>query len=612
MNQNNIRQLSDQLEDTKEKNIINEDNSKELSFYREENDRTGNFIGSIIYYESFNNNKFNESFLDKSVFGLGQIKSNELEDIESDFKLDFRKSKSKIIQHYGEIHYLCPKCHTFPIILIINNDKIMYICKCKIRKNGIHLSIEKDLDENFLTFSDSNNNELEFEKYTKCNNNNIHPGEQYPFVCYCNICNENLCEECLVLHKNENHNLDAFCFHNSETNKNIHKIYKIINNENIYLNLDHYCKGSLLGEINKINMPGKIIEKEPIKLNEYKNYYEKLNLDINDYENGVNIKNQNLNTLIGIIIKDYYRYPNYNHFKNIENILLFLMNIKLYCFDFGINEENIMNTKQFNNCKDSNKVKCLEIINENFNIKLMLTKKFDVLHTLDLSNNNIKDIQPLVKINFNNLKTLNLSKNKLGDENIIHISNLNLPIINEFDISFNLFTNMNLIKELSKKNNNNFGYISLAGNNFINKYIIKEEINFSFIKSIDLSKNVFKNLNIEILNYFILDNLLNIDLSYNNIKSIDFIKNLKCPKLQCLYLNNNLIEKVKPIENFKLSLKIIQLKNNLISNLEDIKNIINKEKLVSIELEGNKIDIKDKIVNELVKEINMKRLILRL
>ena len=158
MNQNNIRQLSDQLEDTKEKNIINEDNSKELSFYREENDRTGNFIGSIIYYESFNNNKFNESFLDKSVFGLGQIKSNELEDIESDFKLDFRKSKSKIIQHYGEIHYLCPKCHTFPIILIINNDKIMYICKCKIRKNGIHLSIEKDLDENFLTFSDSNNN----------------------------------------------------------------------------------------------------------------------------------------------------------------------------------------------------------------------------------------------------------------------------------------------------------------------------------------------------------------------------------------------------------------------------------------------------------------------
>lgn len=229
-------------------NELNNEEKSQIEFnstslLKGEHDQGEDFYGSILYKESLNktqeDNKFNISLLNRSAFGIGLIKSNEIENIESNFKLDFKKLNSKIIQSSENIHYLCPKCHTFPIILIDNSDIIIYICEYKNSKNGIRLSIEKNLDENFLSFLNENYKNYDFEKYTKCNGE-MHKGERYPFVCYCLDYKLNLCEECLVIHKNEEHNLYVFCLYNSETRKAIQKIIEIINHENKYINLDLY------------------------------------------------------------------------------------------------------------------------------------------------------------------------------------------------------------------------------------------------------------------------------------------------------------------------------------------------------------------------------------
>ena len=70
--------------------------------------------------------------------------------------------------------------------------------------------------------------------------------------------------------------------------------------------------------------------------------------------------------------------------------------------------------------------------------------KFNKLIILDLSQNNILNINALEKVNFSELRRLNLSENKISDINTLE--KIDLKNLEELDLSENNITDINTLK----------------------------------------------------------------------------------------------------------------------------------------------------------------------
>lgn len=93
------------------------------------------------------------------------------------------------------------------------------------------------------------------------------------------------------------------------------------------------------------------------------------------------------------------------------------------------------------------------------------------------------------------------------------------------------------------------------------------------IEELDFYDNRIKHISSH-LNEFI--NVINLDLSFNNIKHIKHLENLK--KLENLYFVQNKISKIEGLENFK-NLKNLELGGNKIEIIENLNNLINLNQL---------------------------------
>ena len=209
--------------------------------------------------------------------------------------------------------------------------------------------------------------------------------------------------------------------------------------------------------------------------------------------------------------------------------------------------------------------------------------KFNNLINLDLSHNNIEQINSLIIGNFRNLKKLNLSHNKIS--NIMCMDNdLNFNNLKELDLSYNKIIELNRINIQSLK------FITLT-NNIISEGLINfsdlsygadelviennnNELNFNyskFIKGNDkpdvyitftyaIEKNNMNNLlekvkfkginklvlkgfeNIDFLINDTLDMLEELDLRNNSINDISIFNNVKFNnKLEKFYLKDNIV-----------------------------------------------------------------------
>jgi len=87
-----------------------------------------------------------------------------------------------------------------------------------------------------------------------------------------------------------------------------------------------------------------------------------------------------------------------------------------------------------------------------------------------------------------------------------------------------------------------------------------------------------------------LSNLTILNLSFNEIKDIDYLKNIKTPYLKELYLNNNNIEKINVLEhiNFK-NLEILNLEKNKIEDINIFYRVKFKENIKELNLGQNPI-----------------------
>ena len=191
------------------------------------------------------------------------------------------------------------------------------------------------------------------------------------------------------------------------------------------------------------------------------------------------------------------------------------------------------------------------------------------LYYLDLSNNLIKNVDSLKMLT--DLSQLKLSYNQI--DNLNGLTNLTKM---EF-----LYANSNRLKNVEQIGNlYKLSYLNLSDNQIEQLNWIKK---LSLLQNLDLSHNNLHNLkqtNIDLLNI----NLIQLDLSFNKLKTIDFIRYFS--KLSKLVANQNEIEDLNELRNLSL-LESLLLNENKINNLEPLSNLT---KLKNLEMNNNNIE----------------------
>ena len=200
-----------------------------------------------------------------------------------------------------------------------------------------------------------------------------------------------------------------------------------------------------------------------------------------------------------------------------------------------------------------------------------------------MKNNNISDISALTKIEFDNLEKLNLNTNQLDDDMIDNIENIKAENLKSLNLSFNYFTNFKLFKAINK-----FQYLEifkLESNPFdeeVDINTIKEEYIFFSMRKLYLSNGIFSNETVRFLTKCKFGQLEVLDISGNNIESLNFLNDLqfvnenqKVIPLKKIYLNNGDITDMQ-LECYKdkelqfPNLEKIEIKNNLIKKSDSL------------------------------------------
>jgi len=413
--------------------------------------------------------------------------------------------------------------------------------------------------------------------------------------------------------------------------------------------IDYYCKK----QGDKFWFKEYLNQKE--NLPDDKNFLQKLISDgkFNDSKEIIRKKNEQLKEIIKfneILIEECENNQNnYFYIKSLGNVYdslkrenardLYDLKFVLTAFknDFEISEKEIVKFFEqkvdrekdylFLNDKKLNdeKIECLALI------------QFNNLKDIDLSGNEIEDIEPLCNINLPFLEYLNLSNNKiknieslreitskkfdylfLHNNQIGDIQVLNDPNFRTFEILTLENNNINEFKELPelytdnkkilvtkiedeiiqkyknlKRNENRV--LELEGTkkgDFILKilfvYIIYNN-NYK-IKTLKLKGNEIKDPSI--LNRIEFKHLETLELSDNHIKSLDFLKGMKSKELQNLYLDNNYINDLSFLYNEKVKeffprLKVVSLKKNNFNAEEAFTNNLGTEGIKFIFLDEN-------------------------
>ena len=210
------------------------------------------------------------------------------------------------IDDYKYIHYICPKCISFPLIKMINNKTIILICPNQNHKEEIEI---KNYIERLILPETKNINIKNLKLYLKCK---FHQNKEVKKTCV--NCRENLCDKCLKRHKN--HKIKTF----EELKEEIKNVEKILNEFDFsQLNLKNTIESenknsieSIDNNINKQNNSSDISSIESSTRDYIKN--EKNNNNDSSY----------LKILINIILNDSNNFPNYVHYENMRYINSFI------------------------------------------------------------------------------------------------------------------------------------------------------------------------------------------------------------------------------------------------------------------------------------------------
>lgn len=315
----------------------------------------------------------------------------------------------------------CGICNTNKQINDQNIFKYCYDCDKVICYQCIYTHQKNFPGHNKIIFSKEYN--------TKCY---IHKGENYEEFCY--TCNRNICNSCFNEHKS--HDRESLIGLDEEI---VEGDISIIDLRKTFL---ENVRNKLLEEINQIE-----------ECIQFYNLIVKTKLNVPN--NGYHVQNVNI---LARDLDSQYEYKDKN--KEIDNLQKELNSLKVldqvrdkYISDFN-------NKYSTNISKDDTK--------------------------LDLSNKNIKNdgLKMLSRINFTNLKELNLSKNELSSFKCLHESNLkNLEVL-KLDNN-----RINSIEVLPYLNCLKLKEIDLNNNKLCNIDSLENLIDFNDLEIIDIRNN---------------------------------------------------------------------------------------------------------------------------
>ena len=546
---------------------------------------------------------------------------------------------------------LCPQCELIPEILNVHTDSGHVELKCKY-----HGIIDMTIKDYYEKMKLSRFNYFN----AQCSNincNKIQNNKEEMFK-YCIYCEKDFCPECAANNnchlkkegKQKGSHIDACIPVNEKKNRCL---------EHLDSHINSFC----------IDCEENICDREENKRHKD---HEKINLtkfsdDIQKYQNVIKEKNKMLYDIIRFnnLILNLYRKFSYNYFHIISLINLgksFEEENKrdpkeIDCMIRGLEKKKKIQNEAIKSLQEQFKIDLngeeikLNLRKRNLGdegLRLISKIQFKKLKSIDVSGNNITNIDPLNDMNLPDLEYLNMSENEIRDIN--PIAELNSKKLKEILLQTNkiedaspllklelpelkilrIENNKNIdfdseyFKKLLKKYNTKIIYIERTVEKFNKKYgcnLTKKNLE----NSIDLSgleakddllqelylminpENKIKKLNLHnnkikdasLLSRIPLKNLQILDISLNHIKNLKFITEMKFKKLTAIFLNDNQINDLSPL--------IIINDANLYINDEHKKeeeNSIKKNfpELKVISLKNNYLKKEDKLTME-IKEI---------
>ena len=443
---------------------------------------------------------------------------------------------------YKNDHFLCKICKKAPKLQIDEINK-KFIVQCHQNDNEKKLLEIQNLKEDYIVEDDDNddNEILQCKEHLK------------NFKDYCQFCKKNYCEDCQRCN-HQKLNID---------NKNIQNHIKQL--ENIFFpNMNGV--GSEENEVRVVS-----ITKE-------NNTYSDLEL---------------LKIIVSIIINDYLRVKNYHLDISIQNLSNYYKNHPLPNSQ-NVNTEFCINSPQ--ELLDSEEITKIEIYQYCFDLN-KLNVALPNLIVLSLKNNNIFDVKILINCNFKNLEELYLDINKIDDNILTYMKDMKFEKLKVFSLKQNYLTDYRVFEEV--KVFQNLKKFDISSNRlFKNKEFFENKIiDLNNIEELILSNGVFDENSIKYISSLNVQYLKSLDLSCNNLSSLNFILKSNWPNLENLILNENdisklsdLITKFKDIEHNLL----IMLENNLIKDEQEIDDLIKSNSRISIKYKLNNEIIDDK------------------
>ena len=305
---------------------------------------------------------------------------------------------------------------------------------------------------------------------------------------------------------------------------------------------------------------------------------------------------------MNIIIEDYKNFPNYNHFFIIEsckNNIKYINDNNNKTLNQSTEKEEflfIKNQRELEeNFNNAQKIEKITINSSNPNIIQFINILFiDLINLkeLDLSSNNIKNIEPLANKKLNNLEYLNLATNDIDDSNIKYFFQLDFPKLMDLNLFQNKLTNPEIFKLKNAPNKlTNLKIFFIENNRFnFKKNNIIDNYNFSSLLEIGISKNCFDQESIINIQYFTFTNLEKIYLNSNNLQRFNFLDKLILPSIKEFWLNNNNLNEFYPLKKYK-TLEIIEMRENNINDIENLEEFIKSFNcLKRLNLEKNNIN----------------------
>ena len=553
--------------------------------------------------------------------------------IEFDKAIDNIIESEKInFEEIPEDEFLCPDCGRVPIILKLytDNSKVKYkcncgkkeilikdyykdtieseykylktvCCKCDIRQEknkDIYLYCYDCKDsfcpECFKVDRDEHSSNHSSVKVNEKNNYCLEHRKKFSY--FCNNCNINICEDDKILH--ESHELINLLKFNKEFLENKKKFIKdkkrylsdLIALNEIILNTGETLSDNYFHMKSVINL-GKSINDENLRDSKDIDYiFNKLSIGIKESIEAI----EKLENKKGITLKRKQQFLNLDNKVLEDDEFLLISKIK------------------FNQLKkidvSENKIKIIKPLDD---------MSLPFLEFLNMSHNQIKNIEPIAKLKSKKIKEIFLHNNKI--KKIDAFLDSEFPYLEILRIEENEGIDFNSaeFQKLSQKKFKNKIIIKSKVDDFQKKYGVKIEEN---VKKIDLTdkkggdemlkdlyliityktKNEIKELKLRnnqikdpsILSRIQFPKLQTLDLTLNNIKNLKFLEGMKFDNLINLFLDNNKLNNICSLLKLKCkNLKAISLNDNLdngeIKNSPILRDLRKNNKNIEIQLVKN-------------------------